>query len=510
MEVNALKAARKGLRTAFSLSLKKIETELMKENIDMNQLSILKTQFIDKFQRLDTCQSQISEQLLDTEDAVQQYLDDMEDAENYRDRYIEMCTRVDLKIRETVVPTETEKRSFKLPKIELKKFSGEAKDFLAFWSQFQKIHNDKGIAEEDKMQYLLQSVEPKSKAERLVLSFPATAENYPKAIDQLKERFGREDLLVQIYVRELLNLVMKNAVSGRTKTDLSALYDELEGKLRSLESLGRTQEKYGDFLTPLVESCLPEEILMAWERKRNTETDAKGSRTLKHLMTFLRLEVQGEEMVQLAKSGFGTPIRKRDSPTERVKPTELMTASALASSEKSSAIETKLGWTVIGKVCSNDKNVMLTTSSLDVRNVSIKELWELDVLGITDPLLNENTKENFELFDFKNKMKILLDGRYEVKLPWKCNSENLPSNKELTWKRHIRMMNILRNGKFFEDYKSVFRLWEDLNIIERVPEVELNNECHYLPHRPVIKLDSATTKIRPVFDAAAREKGNHL
>ncbi|GFT32057.1 uncharacterized protein TNCV_3468811 [Trichonephila clavipes] len=179
-------------------------------------------------------------------------------------------------------------------------------------------------------------MEPKSKAERLVLSFPATAENYPKAIDQLKERFGREDLLVQIYVRELLNLVMKNAVSGRTKTDLSALYDELEGKLRLLESLGRTQEKYGDFLTPLVESCIPEEILMAWERKRNTETDAKGSQTLEYLMTFLRLEVQGEEMVQLAKSGFGIPIRKKDSPTESVKPTELTTASALASSVKSS------------------------------------------------------------------------------------------------------------------------------------------------------------------------------
>ncbi|GFT12012.1 uncharacterized protein TNCV_726141 [Trichonephila clavipes] len=106
----------------------------MKENIDMNQLLILKTQFMDKFQRLDTCQNQISQQLLDTEDAVQEYLDDMEDAENYRDRYIEMCIRVDLKIRETVAPTETEKRSFKLPKIELKNFSGEAEDFLAFWS----------------------------------------------------------------------------------------------------------------------------------------------------------------------------------------------------------------------------------------------------------------------------------------------------------------------------------------------------------------------------------------
>ncbi|GFX92259.1 uncharacterized protein TNCV_4358311 [Trichonephila clavipes] len=130
---------------------------------------------------------------------------------------------------------------------------------------------------------------------------------------------------------------MKNAVSGRTKTDLvRPCTMNLKGNYGRWRA-GRTQEKYGDFLTPLVESCLPEEILMAWERKRNTETDAKGSRTLEHLMTFLRLEVQGEEMVQLAKSGFGTPIRKRDSPTERVKPTELMTASALASSEKSSA-----------------------------------------------------------------------------------------------------------------------------------------------------------------------------
>ncbi|GFY48635.1 hypothetical protein TNIN_4471 [Trichonephila inaurata madagascariensis] len=97
-------------------------------------------------------------------------------------------------------------------------------------------------------------------------------------------------------------------------------------------------------------------------------------------MTFLRLEVQGEGMVHLAKSGLGTPIRKRDPPTERVnKPSELMSASDLVSSVKASdsglrAIETKLGWTVIGKVSSNVKNAMSTTSSLHVRNVSVKEL----------------------------------------------------------------------------------------------------------------------------------------
>ncbi|GFY21607.1 uncharacterized protein TNCV_1167521 [Trichonephila clavipes] len=151
-------------------------------------------------------------------------------------------------------------------------------------------------------------MKPGSKAERLVLSFPATAANYPKAIDQLKERFGREDLLVQIYVRDLLTLVMKNAATGRAKADLPLLYDELESKLRSLESLGKTQDKYGDFLTPLVESCLPEEVLVAWERSRNHQTESEGSRSLEQLMNFLRQEVKGEEMVLLARTGL-TPTR---------------------------------------------------------------------------------------------------------------------------------------------------------------------------------------------------------
>ncbi|GFW83596.1 integrase catalytic domain-containing protein [Trichonephila clavipes] len=366
------------------------------------------------------------------------------------------------------------------------------------------------------MQYLLQSVEPKSKAERLVLSFPATAENYPKAIDQLKERFGREDLLVQIYVRKLLNLVMKNAVSGRTKTDLSALYDELEGKLRSLKSLGRTQEKYGDFLTPLVESCLPEEILMAWERKRNTETDAKGSRTLEHLMTFLRLEVQGEEMVQLAKSSFGTPIRKTDSPTERVKPTELMTASALAGSVKSSDQERKVR-VLIDTACENSYISESVTSILKATPLREETIIH-SLFGGNETKPKHHSVYSIDIEDkrilneLKNKEIILSDlSCKETEIGLLIGADNigkLLTGNLIEFDSGLTAIETKLGWTVIgKDYKSVFRQWEDLNIIERVPEVELNNECHYLPHRPVIKLDSATTKIRPVFDASAREKG---
>ncbi|GBN01324.1 hypothetical protein AVEN_242514-1, partial [Araneus ventricosus] len=77
------------------------------------------------------------------------------------------------------------------------------------------MHDDQRIADEDKMQYLLQSMQPSSKGEHLVLSFPATTDNKNKAIEQLIVRFEREDLLVQIYVRDLLNLTKKYATTGR-------------------------------------------------------------------------------------------------------------------------------------------------------------------------------------------------------------------------------------------------------------------------------------------------------
>ncbi|GBM57013.1 hypothetical protein AVEN_146041-1 [Araneus ventricosus] len=147
---------------------------------------------------------------------------------------------------------------------------------------------------------------PESRAARLISSFPITTENYSKAIQQLKARFGREELLVQIYVRDLLTLVMKNAVAGRNSPDLATLYDMLETKLRALENLGSTKEKFPDFLEPLVESCLPESVLRVWERSliSGVADDSTSQRSLEKLMSFLRHKVESEEIIKLARDGF--------------------------------------------------------------------------------------------------------------------------------------------------------------------------------------------------------------
>ncbi|KAF8791013.1 hypothetical protein HNY73_005950 [Argiope bruennichi] len=251
MDLKAQKAQRRVLRTAFTLIANKIESELKNDVVDLGKISLLQVQLNDRYLRLEAVQEAVSGALLQLEDDGREFETDFTEAEGYRERYLEYYSLIDKKLKETVISEVPDTpRKFKLPKLELRKFDGDPKEFLSFWSQFQKIHDDQDIPDEDKMQYLVASVEPKSKAERLILSFPATAANYPKAVTQLKERFGREDLLVQIYVRDLLTMVMKNAVSSRAKTDLSRLYDELEGKLRALESLGRKKEKFGGFLVP--------------------------------------------------------------------------------------------------------------------------------------------------------------------------------------------------------------------------------------------------------------------
>ncbi|GBM43390.1 hypothetical protein AVEN_264609-1 [Araneus ventricosus] len=106
-------------------------------------------------------------------------------------------------------------------------------------------------------------------------------------------------------------MVMKNTVSGRKCADLTALNDQIKSHLRALDTLGWSNEKFADFLSPLVESCHPEDVLRTWERHRassilnnDAELPENSQRSLENLLAFLRQEINGEEMINLAQSGF--------------------------------------------------------------------------------------------------------------------------------------------------------------------------------------------------------------
>ncbi|GFU45188.1 uncharacterized protein TNCV_4236201 [Trichonephila clavipes] len=293
----------------------------------------------------------------------------------------------------------------------------------------------------------------------IVESFPATPENYRKAFEYLRMRFGQEDVLIQVYVRELLKLVLQNAEVN--KVNLSSLYDKIEAQLRDLESLGVTKEKYAAMLFPLVESCLPSEILRAWERYVGYSSDESGKKDLDSLMKFLSIEVSSEDRIKLARNSFD--------------------------SEKSN-YKNKLG-------------NLSTTADLFNSNFKNRKDFKYPVetktkLEIQKEILNH----------FQKTISVDISGRYEVALPWVLDNKLLSSYRKLAENRlESTKRKLIATGKF-EEYQDVLDLWLSGKIIEEVND-DKENFVHYLPHRPVIK-ENSTSKIRPVFDASARTKGS--
>lgn len=209
-----LKRARAPIRGLITRTINEVETELAKE---VKDILTLKT----KYERLNELQSRIQEidqaiynemldevQITDEErnkeiEATEDIYTEIVKAKLKIDREIcqqERKEKHNEEIASTILPIIPHKRQFKLPKIELQKFSGKILDWLGWWAQFEKIHKDEELHVSDNFQYLIQSMETNSKGDEIVKGFPATEENYPKVIAMLRERFGNKKILMQVYM----------------------------------------------------------------------------------------------------------------------------------------------------------------------------------------------------------------------------------------------------------------------------------------------------------------------
>ena len=176
------------------------------------------------------------------------------------------------------------------------------------------------------------------------------------------------------------------------------------------------------------------------------------------------------------------------------------------------ASETVLGWVLSGKVkakvvggesfCFHAMRCVVEDEADDLKE-SLERFWEVENIGGRDCVVHQ-----FES-DISHNGK-----RYEVKLPFKPDHDTLPDNFMTSKKRLDSLAKRLGNNKtVWEGYKDVFDEYEKDKIIEKVPENEIGGEVgkiHYLPHRPVVKENKETTKIRAVFDASCGVNGPSL
>ncbi|XP_054267408.1 uncharacterized protein LOC128989536 [Macrosteles quadrilineatus] len=303
--MEALLKRRKALRTTFSRSVSKFNEVCQEELDEANALYDVLEQRYNELEEID--KEVLNLMLVERPD--EEIEAELAKQDEYKKAYglIKYKLRVSNRLEDearslgdsvsnnsTLVPKHN---TVRLPKVELIKFGGDPKDWLHFWSLFQTIDREPTLNAAEKFQYLLQSMIPRSRAYEVVKSFPPTADNYPKALEELKGRFGRDGLLVQVYVRELLALVLKNTEHSLS---LMQFYDKLECQLRALESLEVTTDKCACVLLPLVESCLPDDLLRAWQRcslssdGENKESSETEEQTLKRLRQFIKSEVEGE------------------------------------------------------------------------------------------------------------------------------------------------------------------------------------------------------------------------
>ena len=103
----------------------------------------------------------------------------------------------------------------------------------------------------------------------------------------------------------------------------------------------------------------------------------------------------------------------------------------------------------------------------------------------------------------------MVEGKFEVSVLWKPAQPNMSPNFSYAVKRDSQIFASRRmTEETFQAVNNIFLDYERKGYIRRIQLKDpYNCEGQFLPHFPVFRLDKETTKLRPVFDGAARMNG---
>ena len=158
---------------------------------------------------------------------------------------------------------------------------------------------------------------------------------------------------------------------------------------------------------------------------------------------------------------------------------------------------TTFGWVVHGGRDYSDSKCMYVREQSDY-----EQLYSLDVLGVED----RGEKDQSTVYaEFQENITRKEDGRYEVSVPWLPGAVLSSTNEEPSRKRlHNVNRKLKQNQQLKDEYEKIVREQLKDGIIEKTEGKSTSERVFYMPHKPVIKENASTTKVRMVFDASAR------
>lgn len=164
------------------------------------------------------------------------------------------------------------------------------------------------------------------------------------------------------------------------------------------------------------------------------------------------------------------------------------------------AMETAFGYVMSGAVegRSGGADCGLSLLTMVVPHSSC-EMWA-DMSSEDSKCEDSLLKEFNEVIEFNQ-------DRYTVSIPWNENKALLQDNRVAAEKRLVSTeRRLAREPLLRDEYDAALQQMEADGVVKEVPpdQLKTGNVTFYMPHRPVVKPTSTTTKVRPVFDASAK------
>ena len=186
------------------------------------------------------------------------------------------------------------------------------------------------------------------------------------------------------------------------------------------------------------------------------------------------------------------------------------------------AIETPLGWCVIGSTgrtqahnqtvcnriaCSELSSVVYKTEATEINPKDLLNVFEQDFNDVRDSTtLSQDDKQFLKLANLR---KQLPDGHYEIPMPFKESILELECNISMAEQRlEYLKRKMERSTEYKDEYTSFMNEMIDHKFCEPVPLHELSNPSWYIPHHGVYH--RVKKKIRVVFDCSAKSNGRSL
>ncbi|XP_075157719.1 uncharacterized protein LOC142230985 [Haematobia irritans] len=173
-------------------------------------------------------------------------------------------------------------------------------------------------------------------------------------------------------------------------------------------------------------------------------------------------------------------------------------------------VNTALGWVVGGKI--DLQNPIRTrtcnmTTMYDSLDTLLKAFWEVEEFKQNAILLTDEEKLCEEFFVENS----IFDesGRVKVRLPFKQNVEKLGSSFDMAYRRFQYLEKRLSKDPLLKtQYVDFMNEYLELGHMSLVHNSTLENPHYVIPHHPVLRPQSISTKLRVVFDASARTSSN--